>query len=80
MVSPLVFLALDTQSGHCVGDDDRLVVVGCLALGICLWHFAAISTWNAAIGIDGNSSRLGLFRVRVYVIRSRYFFYFLALF
>ena len=54
--SPLVFLALNTQSGHCVGDNDRLVDVSCLALGICFWRFAAISTWYAAVVV---SIRLG---------------------
>ncbi len=50
IVSPLVFLALNTQSGHCVGD--RLVVDSCLASGICLWRLAAISTWYAAVVVS----------------------------
>ncbi len=51
-----MFLALKSQSGHCVVGSIGVVVGGLLVHGLCLCSLVEISTWYAAVVV---SIRLG---------------------
>ncbi len=68
MFRPLVFLALKSQSGHCVVGSIWVVVGSLLAHGLCLCSKdrVAISTWYAAVVV---SIRLGFVYLLTYPSR-----------
>ncbi len=66
MFRPLLFLALESQSGHSVFGSVRVVVGSLLVHGLCLCSLVAISTWYAAMVV---SIRLGFVYLLTYPSR-----------